>query len=62
VVFASPASEAEARRVILHGSVAGLTPKDALTAVLLTTRLHQSQRGRRIVISLDERGIALTNI
>jgi hypothetical protein len=52
VVFASPESEAEAAKVMLSGSVAGLAPKDALAAVLSTTRLRDTDGGDRIVISL----------
>lgn len=40
LVFADPASEAEALSAVLHGSVAGLAPGEALRAVLPTTRLQ----------------------
>lgn len=38
--FASPAVEQEAAAVRLHGSIAGLTPAEALAAVFATTRMH----------------------
>ena len=44
LVFADPGSEAEAASAVLHGSIAGLRPEEALQAVLPTTRL----RGRRL--------------
>jgi ferric-dicitrate binding protein FerR (iron transport regulator) len=53
IVFATPESEAEAASVTLHGSVAGLTPAEALQAVLPTTRLHSSQKDGRIVLQLQ---------
>jgi ferric-dicitrate binding protein FerR (iron transport regulator) len=40
VVYQSPAVAAQARDIVLKGSVAGLTPDAALTAVLSTTRLQ----------------------
>jgi len=40
VVYESPAVTAQARDIVLKGSVAGLTPDTALTAVLSTTRLQ----------------------
>jgi ferric-dicitrate binding protein FerR (iron transport regulator) len=51
--FDSPESEAEAAKVVLSGSVSGLEPGEALTAVLSTTRLRKTENGDRIVISLD---------
>jgi ferric-dicitrate binding protein FerR (iron transport regulator) len=53
IVFATPESEAEAAGATLHGSVAGLTPAEALEAVLPTTRLHSSEKDGRIVIQLQ---------
>jgi ferric-dicitrate binding protein FerR (iron transport regulator) len=52
VVFATPASEAAAARVVLQGTVAGLSPKDALAAVLSTSGLRSVVQNERIVISL----------
>lgn len=40
VAYASPAVERQAEAVILRGSVTGLTPAQALTAVLATTELQ----------------------
>lgn len=54
IVFGSPASEAEARRVIMRGDVADLAPDAALTAVLSTTRLIRRDHGRQIIIELQE--------
>jgi ferric-dicitrate binding protein FerR (iron transport regulator) len=53
IVFATPESEAEAAGATLHGSVAGLTPAEALQAVLPTTRLQSSQEDGRIVIQFQ---------
>lgn len=50
VVFASPASEGEAARVVLRGSVEGLTPERALGAVLATTRLAYREAPGRLLI------------
>jgi ferric-dicitrate binding protein FerR (iron transport regulator) len=52
VVFDSPESKAEAAKVVLSGSVSGLEPRDALVAVLSTTRLRDTESGDHIVISL----------
>ena len=51
VVFASPEIEAEASRVILSGSIEGLGPAAALTAVLPTTPLRGEERDGQLVIS-----------
>ena len=51
VVFASPQIEAEASRVILSGSIEGLGPAAALTAVLPTTPLRGEERDGQLVIS-----------
>ena len=53
ILFATPESEAEAARATLHGSVIGLTPMEALAAVLPTTRLRSSQEDGRILIRLQ---------
>ena len=55
VVFATRESEAEAAKVVLSGSVDGLAPKDALAAVLSTTRLRHTEADDRIVITLNGR-------
>jgi len=54
VVFANAGSEAEAGKVVLRGSVSGLSPQDALAAVLSTTRLRDADGGDGIVISLED--------
>lgn len=48
--FATPQGEAEAQGVVLSGSVAGLTPEEALGAVLATTALRSTERDGRILI------------
>ncbi len=50
IVFSSPASEEEASRVVLRGSVEGLTPERALGAVLATTRFAYREAPGRVVI------------
>ena len=52
VVFATAESEAEADRAVLSGSVTGLTPAQALEAVLPTTNLESVERDGQIVVSL----------
>ncbi len=42
VVFATPALRQEASSIVVHGSVAGLAPRQALDAVLATTSVHGS--------------------
>jgi hypothetical protein len=53
IVFASAESEAEANRAVLSGSMGGLTPAEAIAAVLPTTRLRSLDRDGQIVIELD---------
>lgn len=53
LVYASPESEAEARRAVLSGSVASLTPDDALAAVLPTTNLRSAERDGQLLIELN---------
>jgi ferric-dicitrate binding protein FerR (iron transport regulator) len=53
VVYATPETEAEANRAVLSGSVAGLTPSDALAAVLPTTQLRSVERDGKIEITLQ---------
>ena len=50
LVFASPQVEAEAREIILRGSVAGLSPDAALAAVMATTNLSYSDDNGRLTI------------
>ena len=40
MVFADAASQSEALSAVLHGSVSGLAPGEALQAVLPTTKLQ----------------------
>lgn len=51
VEYSTQAIEQEAAGVILHGSVAGLTPARALQAVLATTRMQAAILGGRILVS-----------
>ncbi len=55
MIFATPESEAEAARVTLSGSVAGLSPDEALDAVLSTTQLRSSRRDGQLLIELDRK-------
>lgn len=55
VVYASPEAAQQARDIVLRGSVAGLTPDDAVTAVLATTALQASMDGGRIRIEASRR-------
>jgi ferric-dicitrate binding protein FerR (iron transport regulator) len=53
IVFADAASEEEANRVVLSGSVASLTPSEALVAVLPTTALRGTEHDGKIEIALQ---------
>lgn len=53
IVYSSPDSEAEANRAVLNGSINGLSPAQALAAVLPTTQLRSIERGENIEISLQ---------
>jgi ferric-dicitrate binding protein FerR (iron transport regulator) len=48
--YSSPAVAGEAAGVILHGSIAGLTPAQALDTVLATTRVRAIVQGDHIVV------------
>ena len=50
VSFATPAAEAEAGQVVLRGSVAGLTPDQAVDAVLVSTNLRAERTPGRLVL------------
>ncbi|MEO7385630.1 MAG: FecR domain-containing protein [Gammaproteobacteria bacterium] len=50
LVFSSPATEAAAGSIVLRGSVAGLSPDEALVAVMATTNLTYSDRDGRLTI------------
>ena len=51
VVFESPEIRQEAAAIVVHGSVAGLTPQQALDAVLATTSVRGSLDQGRIVVA-----------
>jgi ferric-dicitrate binding protein FerR (iron transport regulator) len=53
VVFDSAASQAEAARVRLSGSIAGLSPENALAAVLPTTPLRSELRSGQLLVSFS---------
>ena len=55
LVFTTAESAAEARRVVLSGSIAGLNPDEALAAVLPTTSLKGTERDGTLVIELAGR-------
>jgi ferric-dicitrate binding protein FerR (iron transport regulator) len=48
--FVSPQVEAEVAGIVVHGSIAGLTPAEALDAVLATTSVHVDASGRNLVV------------
>lgn len=50
VVYASPQTEAEVAGIVVHGSIAGLTPTQALEAVLGTTSVRAAVAGGILVI------------
>ena len=52
VVYADAQAQAEASRVTLSGSIAGLSPEDALEAVLPTTTLRSELRSGQLIVSL----------
>lgn len=51
VEFSTPEVAEQAATVVLHGSVAGLSPSEALKAVLATTRMEASLTDGRILIA-----------
>ena len=51
VAYDSPAVAEEARAVVLSGSVTGLTPDQALTAVMATTQLRATVGNGQIVVA-----------
>lgn len=54
LAFASRASEQAARETVLHGSVQGFPPNEALAAVLATTRLRPATDEGVLLIELRE--------
>jgi hypothetical protein len=55
VVYGSPDAEQQAREVILSGTLEGLTPDEAVAAVLSTTSLQAVADGDRIRIEAATR-------
>ena len=55
VVFTTAESAAEARRTVLSGSIAGLNPDEALSAVLSTTSLKGTEKDGQLVIEFAAR-------
>jgi ferric-dicitrate binding protein FerR (iron transport regulator) len=51
VVYETPDVRREAATIVVHGSVAGLTPREALEAVLATTSVRGSLDEGRIVVA-----------
>jgi hypothetical protein len=54
VVYADAATQAQAARVMLSGSISGLSPDQALAAVLPTTPLRGELRNGQLLVSLSE--------
>jgi ferric-dicitrate binding protein FerR (iron transport regulator) len=54
VVYASPGIESDAAAIVVHGSIAGLTPLQALDAVLATTSLRARMVGGSIVVDVQD--------
>jgi ferric-dicitrate binding protein FerR (iron transport regulator) len=50
IAYASPEVEREAARIVVNGSIAGLTPPEALNAVLETTRVRAQASGGSLVV------------
>jgi ferric-dicitrate binding protein FerR (iron transport regulator) len=50
LTFATPAAEAAAQSIILRGSISGLSPDDALAAVMATTNLTYTDDGGRLIV------------
>lgn len=58
LAFATPEAEAAAESIILRGSVAGLSPDDALVAVMATTNLAYSDDNGRLIVQAGARQAA----
>jgi ferric-dicitrate binding protein FerR (iron transport regulator) len=56
VVFATPEVAAEASSIVVHGSIDGLTPAQALVAVLETTSVRGTFTDERIVVRREGTG------
>ena len=55
LVYATTETAAEARRVVLSGSIAGLDPDEALAAVLPTTNFKGTEKDGQLVIEMTTR-------
>jgi hypothetical protein len=53
--FADAATAARARRVVLHGSLAGLTPSQAIEAVLPASGFGHRREGEALVLAWGDR-------
>ena len=53
ITYSTPATAVDAAGVVVHGSIAGLTPAQALDAVLATTRMHAVPADGRIIVGSD---------
>lgn len=53
VVYDDAQAQADAERVLLNGSISGLSPEEALAAVLPTTPLRSEMRNGQLVVSLS---------
>lgn len=52
--YASPGTATDAGSIVLHGSIAGLAPQQALSAVLATTRLSALMSDGQIIVGSAE--------
>jgi ferric-dicitrate binding protein FerR (iron transport regulator) len=59
LAFATPEAEAAASAVVLRGSVTGLSPDEALVAVMATTKLSFSEDNGRLVVQTAVRRAAM---
>ena len=50
IAYATPAVEREAAGIVVHGSITGLTPPEALDAVLATTNVRAQVSGGSLVV------------
>jgi hypothetical protein len=51
--YASPSARRLAERAVLHGSIEGLTPEDALLAVLPASGLTASRQGDQLIVAVQ---------
>ena len=56
IVYGTPEIAAAVSAIVVHGSIAGLTPMQALDAVLATTRLQAVHDGGRFIIDAQDSG------